>query len=298
MNVERLRRSVLLVPASDARRMSAAASSEADGVMLDLEDTVTRGAKPLALDNAVAALSRRDFGQKELVVRINALATAQGRRDLDVIAAARPQAVCLPKIGAVADLLRADRAVAEIEATHRLEPGAIRLYVMIGTASGVSHAAVIARSSPRLDALLYDGGDYLREAQAVPSTERSEQLYAMTKTLLAARAAFLDALDGPALDLTEGAVEREARQARAIGYSGKTVVDPRHVAAVHRVFTPSPDEVERALRLIQAYHDAEAGGVGVLEVDGHFVDAARVRIARRVVRQAELAGALRLGSRA
>ena len=146
--------------------------------------------------------------------------------------------------------------------------------------------------------MLYDGGDYLREAQAVPSTERSEQLYAMTKTLLAARAAFLDALDGPALDLTEGAVEREARQARAIGYSGKTVVDPRHVAAVHRVFTPSPDEVERALRLIQAYHDAEAGGVGVFEVDGHFVDAARVRIARRVVRQAELAEATRVGSRA
>ena len=145
MNVERLRRSFLLVPASDARRMSA---SEADGAMLDLEDTVTRGAKPLALDNAVAAVSPGDFGQKELVVRINALATAQGRRDLEVIAAARPHAVCLPKIGAVADLLRADRAVVEIEATHRLEPEAIRLYVMIGTASGVSHAAGIARSSP------------------------------------------------------------------------------------------------------------------------------------------------------
>ena len=132
----------------------------------------------------------------------------------------------------------------------------------------------------------------------MPSTERSEQLYAMTKTLLAARAAFLDALDGPALDLTEGAVEREARQARAIGYSGKTVVDPRPVAAVHRVFTLSPDEGERALRLIQAYHQAEAGGVGVLEVDEDFVDAARVRIARRVVRQAELAEATRVGSRA
>jgi citrate lyase subunit beta / citryl-CoA lyase len=169
MNVERRRRSLLPVPASDVRK-AAAATSEVDGVMLDLEDTVTRGAKPLAPDNAVAALSRRDFGQKELVVRINALATAQGRRDLGVIGAARPHAVCLPKIGAVGDLLRADRAV--------------------------------------------------------PSTERSEQLYAMTKPLLAARAAVLDALDG------------------------------------------------------------------------HVVDPARVRVARRVVRRAELAGATRVGSRA
>ena len=120
-----------------------------------------------------------------------------------------------------------------------------------------------------------------------------ELLYALTQTLVAARAAFLDALDAPAFGVTDAAVEREARQARAIGYSGKTIVDPQHVGAVHRVFTPAAEEIERARRLIAAYRDADAAGVGVLEFDGHVVDAVHVRIARRIVRQAELVAAVK-----
>lgn len=293
MNVERLRRSVLLVPASDPERIAAAAACPADGVMLDLEDTVARGAKPRALGHAVEALGKHDFGNKELVVRINAQATLQGRHDLEVVVGARPHAVCLPKIGAGADVVRADHTLAELEAKHGLAPGTIRFYVMVETAAGIANAHEIARSSLRIDALLYGGGDYVREAQGIPSPERSEQLFALTQTLLAARSAFLDALDSVAFGLSAAAVEREARQARGLGYSGKVVAAARHVEVVHRVFTPGPEEIERAQRLISAYHDAEAAGVGVLEIDGHFVDASRVRIARRIVRQAELAATAR-----
>lgn len=293
MDVERLRRSLLFVPASEPPRVAEGAACEADGLILDLEDTVARGAKPRALDHAVEALGKHDFGTKEVTVRINALATPQGRRDLEVIVAARPHAVCLPKVGSASDVLRAERMVGELEAKHGLAPGAIRFHVMIETASGVLHASEIARSSLRIDALLYGGGDYIRDAQGWPSPERTEQLYALTQTLLAARAAFLDALDSPAFGVTDAAVEREARQARAIGYSGKTIVDPRHVDAVHRVFTPAAEEIERAQRLINAYRDADVAGVGVLELDGHFVDAVHVRIARRIVRQAELVAAVK-----
>ncbi len=294
MNVERLRRSVLLVPASDRRRVAAAAASDADGVLLDLEDTVARGVKPRALGDAVEALGKHDFGNKEVVVCVNALATIQGRRDLEVIVGAKPHAVCLPKVASAADVLRAEHSVAELEAQHGFAPGTIRLHVMMETASGILHASEVARSSLRIDALLYGGGDYLREAQACPSPERTEQVYAMTQVLLAARTAFLDALDGAASGVTEAAVEREARQARALGYSGKIVVDARHVDVVHRVFTPGREDIERAQRVINAYHDAEAAGVGLLEIDGSLVDAAGVRIARRIIRQAELAAALKL----
>lgn len=293
MNVERLRRSVLLVPASDRERVAAAAASEADAVMLDLEDTVARAVKPRALDQAVEAVGKHDFGYKEVIVRVNALNTMQGRRDLEAIVAARPHAICLPKIATAADLLRAEHTVGELEARHGLGPGAIRFHVMLETASGVLHASEIARSSLRIDAVLYGGGDYTRETQGTATPDRAEQLFAMTLVLLAARTAFLDPIDSAALGVNEAAVVKEAQQARALGYGGKTIMNPRHVDVVHNVFTPGREEVERAQRVIKAYQDAEAAGVGVLEIDGHVVDAAQVRIARRIVRQVEMATAQR-----
>lgn len=298
MNVERLRRSLLLVPASDRERVAAAAASEADALILDLEDTVARAVKPQALDHAVEALGKHDFGQKEVIVRINALATLQGRRDLETIVAARPQAVCLPKIATAADVLRAEHTVGELEAGHGMAPGTIRFHVMLETASGVVHASDIARSSLRIDALIYGGGDYVRETQGMATPDRTEQLYALTRVVLAARTAFLDPIDSAAAAVNEAAVEKEAQQARAIGYSGKTIVNPRHVEIVHRVFTPGREDIERAQRVITAYHDAESAGVGVIEIEGHVVDAAQVRSARRIIRQAEMAAALKLRGRA
>lgn len=298
MNVERLRRSFLLVPASDRERVAAAAASEADALILDLEDTVARAVKPRALDHAVEALGKHDFGQKEVIVRINALATLQGHRDLETIVAARPHAVCLPKIATGADVLRAERTVGELEAGHGMAPGTIRFHVMLETASGVVHASDIARSSLRIDALLYGGSDYVRETQGMATPDRTEQLYALTRVVLAARTAFLDPIDSAAVAVSEAAVEKEAQQARAIGYSGKTIVNPRHVDIVHRVFTPGREDIERAQRVIKAYHDAESAGVGVIEIEGHVVDAAQVRITRRIIRQAEMAAALKLRGRA
>jgi citrate lyase subunit beta/citryl-CoA lyase len=287
----RLRRSLLFVPGSTPERIAKAVATAADGVILDLEDAVAPAEKPRAREWVVAALRGVDFRGKERIVRVNALDGPWGADDLAAVVPTMPDAVALPKISAPADVARADEALAGHERAAGLETGRVRLHLLLETAAGVLDALAIARASARAAAIFYGAGDLSRETRGALVPGRATELYALSHLLMVARAAGLEALDTPYFDLTsEAGLEAHTRFAVELGYDGKTVIHPKQIDVVNRLFTPSKEVVDQARRVVAAYEEAEAAGDGALTVDGQFVDAVHVATAREMLTRARLAG--------
>jgi citrate lyase subunit beta/citryl-CoA lyase len=289
--VTRLRRSLLFVPGSSPERIAKAAALPADGVVLDLEDAVAAGEKGRAREWVVAALRRVDFGGRERIVRVNAAGTPDGARDLAAVVPARPDAILLPKLATVEALAEAETEVGRLEAGAGLEVGRTRLHLLIETVAGVLDAPALARHSARAAALLFGAADLVRETGGRLVPGRLTELHALGQVLLAARAAGLDAIDAPSFDLEDPAgVEAHARLAADLGYDGKAVIHPLQLEPVNRVFTPSPEAIAEAERVVAAYETAQARGSGALRLEGQLVDLVHVAIARATLTRARLAG--------
>jgi citrate lyase subunit beta/citryl-CoA lyase len=286
--VPRARRSLLFVPGSTAERIATAAGSAADGVILDLEDAVPAGEKARAREWVVAALKRIDFGGRERVVRINAVGTAAGRADLAAIVPAAPDALLLPKVEQPDELARLDGDVARLEEEAGLPRGALRLHLLIETVAGVVNARALARVSARTAALVFGAADFTRETRGRLVPGRAPELHALSELLLAARLAGLDAIDTPYLALADApGLEAHARFAADLGYDGKAAIHPGQIEVVNRVFTPTPEAVAEARRVLAAYGDAEARGLGAVSLDGRLIDAAHVTMARQALARAQ-----------
>ncbi len=287
----RLRRSLLFVPGSAPEWIATAAAGASDGLILDLEDAVAPGQKTRAREWVVAALRRVDFCGRERIVRINPLESAHGEADLAAVVPVAPDALLLPKVRGLDDLARADREVGRLEAEAGLEPGRIRFHLLIETVEGVMNAPTVARGSPRNVGLLFGAADLMRETGGRLGPGRASELYALSRVLLAARAGGLAAIDTPYVDLREAAgIEAHTRFAADLGYDGKAVIHPNQVEIVNRLFTPTPEAIAAARRILAAYEDALAEGSGALSLEGQFIDAAHVDIAQATLRRARLAG--------
>lgn len=283
MNAFRPRRSVLYMPGSNARALEKGRTLPADALILDLEDAVAPSAKDEARRLVVEAVGQGGYGPRELVVRVNGLATPWGAEDLAAAARSGADAVLLPKVEGAAEV-RA--AVAALEAAGA--PASLALWCMIETPRGVLAAAELAASSPRLACLVLGTSDLVKDLRARHTPARTEVLASLGLVLLAARAHGLAALDGVHLDLAdEVGFEAACRQGRDLGFDGKTLVHPRTIEVANRVFSPAPAEVEAARRLIAAHAEAEAAGRGVVVVDGRLVEALHVAEARRLVALAD-----------
>jgi len=287
----RLRRSLLFVPGSTPERIAKAVATAADGIILDLEDAVATGEKPRARDWVVAALRRVEFQGRERIVRVNTLDGPYGRDDLTAVVPAAPDAVLVPKVGSAEDVARLDEEVSRLERDAGLDAGRLRLHLLIETTRGVLNAEAIAGASARTAALLFGAGDLLRETRGRLVPSRASELYALSRVLFAARAAGLEAIDTPHFDLEDpSGLEAHARFAAELGYDGKAVIHPRQIEVVNRMFTPSPEAVAQARRVLVAYEEAESQGAGALALDGQFIDAVHVGVARATLARARLAG--------
>lgn len=286
----RPRRSVLFMPGDSRRKMEKATGLEVDSVILDLEDGVAINQKEEARLSVAEALESLDFGYRERLARVNPVNSTLCRRDLEIIVPARPDGVVVAKVESPEDLTSVSHYVTDIERQHGWPVGGIRLLAMIETARGVLNVAAIAGATPRLDALILGGEDYVGDVGAIRSQAGWEILYARSAVVAAAAAYGLQAIDTIFAELDNVAdLAAESAFARGLGFVGKTAIHPAQLAAINAAFTPTPDEVARAERLIAANDAAQAAGAGAFELDGRMVDMPMVRAARQVLARAEAA---------
>lgn len=279
----RPRRSVLFMPASNARALEKARSLDADGLIFDLEDAVAPDAKPTARDSVARALSSGGYGARELFLRVNALATPWGHADLLAAAAMPIDAVVLPKVES-ADTVQQTREILQRAG------GSARLAIwcMIETPRGVLRVEEIAAGCLPSGGLIMGTADLTKDLHARHTSDRAPLQVALQLCLLAARAYGLPILDGVHLDLADDAGFAEAcRQGRDLGFDGKTLIHPKTIDTANAIFAPSPDEVVLSRRIIAAHADAVAAGKGVVLVDGRLVENLHVEEARRIVALAE-----------
>lgn len=267
------------MPASNARAVAKARSLPCDVVILDLEDAVPPEAKPMARRAALEAVRAGGFGDREVIIRVNALATPWGEDDLAAVAAAGPDGVLVPKIDAPADVAAADRRLAAA-------PAHTRLWAMVETPAAVLAMAPIAESSRdgRLAALVMGINDLAKETGARQTADRTPFWAAMSLTVMAARAHGLVALDGVHNEIEDlASLEAACRQAADFGFDGKTLIHPSHIEICNRCFTPARSEVAWARAVIAAFDDPTNAGKGALRVEGRLAERLHLAMARRVV---------------
>ena len=285
--VLRPRRSVLYVPAVNARALTKCRTLDADGIILDLEDAVAPADKPSARAAVVRALAEGGFGHREVVVRVNGGGTPWNDDDLLAAAGARPNAVLLPKAGRPGDVMAVARRLDEVGA-----PPSVRIWAMVETPAAVLGVADLARAAAepasRLDVLVIGTNDLAADLRLRVGPGREALVPWLAATVAAGRCHGLDVLDGVfnGLDDPEG-LAAEARQGRDFGMDGKTCIHPGQIAAINGAFAPEPAEVVWARRIVGAFDGPEGSGANVLRVDGRMVERLHAEAGRRTIALAE-----------
>jgi citrate lyase beta subunit len=287
----RIRRALLFMPGDDRRKIEKGATLGMDSIIMDLEDGVALNNKAAARTTAAAALREIDFGRTEKLVRINPHGSPLWHDDLMETLAARPDGYVLPKVGTAHEVQTLSVLIADAEARHGWPRGGIRLLAIIETARGVANLPAIAESDTRLDALIFGAEDLAGDIGATRTPEGWEVFYARSAVIIHAKAAGLQAIDTPFVDLNDSAaLTADTRRALNMGYTGKLAIHPRQVEPIQQVFTPSAEEIARAKRLIDAHTAHQSAGSGVFELDGKMVDMPMVRAAESVLARARAAG--------
>ena len=282
---DRLRRSMMFVPGNNPGMISDARIYGADSIMLDLEDSVAYTEKDAARLLVHNALKTLDFGRKEVVVRINDLASGLGVLDLEAIIPAGVQVVRLPKTDSAQDDCEAE--IARIVRKHGIPVGATGLMAAIESARGVHNAQAIAAASDRLIGMALGAEDYVTDLKTTRA-DGTELLFARSMILNAARAAGIAALDTVYSDVNnEEGFLAEVALIRKLGFDGKSVINPRQIEPLHRSFVPSEKDLKKAYAVMEAIREANARGSGVASLNGKMIDKPVVTRAKRLIALAE-----------
>jgi citrate lyase subunit beta / citryl-CoA lyase len=304
----RLRRSELSTPGTSTKMIAKAAASDADLVFLDLEDAVAPAEKPGARKNIVAALNELDFGRSTRSYRINNVGTPWCHDDLiEVVsgAGANIDVIIVPKIKAPRDIWFVDDMLTQLEMKHGLEVGRIGIEVLIEETEALSRVEEICLCSPRLEAVILGVGD-LSASQGmrlghIGVTDGDEAIkypgdvwhYARTRMIVAARAAKIDAIDGPYANFgNPSGYEKSAAHFSILGGVGKWCIHPSQIESANRVFAPLPEEIAQAQAAITAVQEAEAKGLGSANLNGVMIDAATARLFEVTLDRARQCGLL------
>jgi citrate lyase subunit beta / citryl-CoA lyase len=278
----RPRRSVLYLPGSNARALEKARELPADGLILDLEDAVAPETKTQARDAVVKALNQ-GFGDHEVLVRINGLDTRWWVDDIDAAASARPDAVLVPKVSSPRQLQDLAARLVDMGTDPH-----VRVWAMMETPLAMLNvgdvAAAALDSETRLAGFVMGTNDLAKDTRARLVPGRAPMVPWLMNCIAAARAYGLDILDGVYNDLdnTEGFAE-ECRQARDLGFDGKTLIHPRQIEPCNQAFSPTSEEVEAARKIIAAFDLPENENKAVIQIDGRMVERLHAEMARRTV---------------
>jgi citrate lyase subunit beta/citryl-CoA lyase len=281
-------RSWMFVPGNKERYLEKAAHSEVDCVLLDLEDGVLPDAKPAARAMVAAALSGTFLPQR--YVRVNAVPTGWHSDDLDAVVVPGLDGICLSKCEGPAEIELLSARLARLEAERGIAVGSVRILAAIESASGLLAAPEIARADPRVVGLMLGAEDFALDLGlgTAREGEAAELIYARSALVVAAGAAHVLSVDGvfPDLDDEEG-MERDCLRARRLGFSAKSTFNPRQVAVINRIFSPRPDEIAYAAKVVAAFEEAERRGDASVAVGGQLVDRPIVLRAQRILELAK-----------
>lgn len=266
------------MPCSNSRALEKARSLAADALIFDLEDAVLPGAKNAARDNLLAVLEQGQYGSREIIVRINALATPWGADDLRSIALTNINALLLPKVESIADIDQATLLLKDAGASDQLP-----VWAMIETPLGVLNAQAIA-SHPRIQVLVMGTNDLSKELRVPQTEDRAGFITALSMTVLAARAYGKEVIDGVYIDLeNQSGFYAACLQGKVLGFDGKSLIHPKQLAVANELFSPSEKELEQAKNIIDAWALAKEQGKGVVLVAGKLVEELHVIEAQRLI---------------
>lgn len=276
-------RSMLFMPASNARALEKARELPSDGVIFDLEDAVSPDAKDVARQQAVAALKGGGYGKRTCVVRINGLDTPWWREDLATALEGLPDAILVPKVEDAATIGRVEEELAWLGCADSLE-----LWSMIETPKAYLRLEELATVTDRQTTWVVGTNDLVKDLRASHTKDRMPVLTALSMALLVARSYGLTILDGVYGNFRDAdGFRAECTQACEMGFDGKTLIHPSQVDTANEAFAPSEDEVALARRMIAAFEEAQAQGAGVAVLDGRMVEELHVAEARRQVTMAK-----------
>jgi len=287
-NDDRLRRTMMFVPGNNPAMVKDAGIYGADSIMFDLEDAVSMSEKDAARDLVYEALQSQDYGNAELVVRVNGLDTPYYANDVKAMVKAGIDVIRLPKAES-ADMIKTLVAdVAAAEKQFGREEGSTHVMAAIESAKGVLNAPEIAAASDRMIGVALSAEDYTTDMKTHRYPDGAELQFARNMVLHAARAAGIAAFDTvfTNMDDTEGFF-RETQYIHQLGFDGKSLVNPRQIAMVNSVYEPTQKEIENAKNVINAIEEARIKGSGVISMNGQMVDRPVVLRAERVMRLAK-----------
>ncbi len=283
-------RTLLWVPGNIPRKIAEALECQADCIVLDLEDTVPMANKPEARELAVRTIGHARPRGKLIGVRVNSWQSPFGMDDLRAVVAVRPDLIRLPKCSTPEEMRAVDKLMGTIEQEAGIAEGATQVIVSLESALGIMNAFAIAKASARVIALAIGVEDYTTDMRTVRSTSglELELLYARSHLVTAARAAGVKAIDGAFLDRSdEEGLIAETRLIKQLGFDGKSIAYPEQVAAVHKVFAPSDQEVAFARKVVEAFRQGEKDGSFYIFVDSKLVDPPVFAKAQRILELSE-----------
>ncbi|CAN5701704.1 CoA ester lyase [soil metagenome] len=279
-------------------------ASDADAIFLDLEDSVASSEKDSARKNVISALNDRDWGKKQRIVRINDAMSPQCYRDLvDILegSGSKLDRIILPKADSAEMVTTVGMLLHQIEAAVG-RAATVVIDAQIESARGLVNCESIAVASDRVASLVFGPGDFAGSTgMPVENLGVHDEWdmaygshrwhYPMSRIVVAAKAAEIQAFDGPVADFRDSTgLRRSAMTARALGFDGKWCIHPNQISVINDVFTPAESEIMRAKQLVAAMHAGEEQGKGAVAVEGQMLDAASLRVARMTIERARSVG--------
>lgn len=283
----------MFVPGNNPGMMADAHIYGPDSIMLDLEDSVTMAEKDAARLLVYQALKTVDYGNTEMVVRINPLNTPYGKKDIEAVVKAGVDVIRMPKTETAEEVVEVER---EIERVER-ELGCVRrtkIMAAIESTLGIVNAYAIATASPRMMGIALGAEDYCANLKAQRTPGGDELRLARETIVVAARAAGIDALDTVYSNLNDMETFRqEVEYIKTLGFDGKSIINPRQIEVINEVFAPKEKEITKARAIIAAIKEAEAKGSGVIALNGKMIDRPVVIRAQRTINLAIASGILK-----
>ena len=281
--MQRLRRTMMFVPGNNPGMMADAHIYGPDSIMLDLEDSVTMAEKDAARLLAYQALKTVDYGNTEMVVRINPLNTPYGKKDIEAVVKAGVDVIRMPKTETAEEVVEVEREIERVERELGCV-GRTKIMAAIESTLGIVNAYAIATASPRMMGIALGAEDYCANLKAQRTPGGDELRLARETIVVAARAAGIDALDTVYSNLNDMETFRqEVEYIKTLGFDGKSIINPRQIEVINEVFAPKEKEITKARAIIAAIKEAEAKGSGVIALNGKMIDRPVVIRAQRTI---------------